>query len=254
MRKENLSPEGSGHISSKEEVHKKRERFASEILQPLQKSVGSMRTKAAELLERQAIESAVARIVAVTKHDEAETAREGARLDDLTGILRRNAFVQQAEKYLATEMSVNAAVLFFDLDDFKARNDGFGHDVGDETIVEFVRSLKARFESRKQACIIGRWGGEEFVVLIPGVKAKEVQKFFPNFGFSFMSKIKQGKKFKTTVSVGVVVLPYKADLKKAIPLADHAMYVQKSRGKNGVLVFSPEIETSYQELEAAQTK
>jgi diguanylate cyclase (GGDEF)-like protein len=93
------------------------------------------------------------------------------RVDPLTGLHDRDFFQRQMERLLrdATESNNDFAVLFVDLDDFKAVNDRFGHLVGDRVLREAARRLAACVGPEN--CVV-RYGGDEFVVLIEGAESR----------------------------------------------------------------------------------
>jgi diguanylate cyclase (GGDEF)-like protein/PAS domain S-box-containing protein len=85
--------------------------------------------------------------------------------DPLTGLLNRSAFVTALQRELASVAPDNQAWLFFcDLDGFKAVNDGLGHDAGDAVLMHTARQLRRQ---AGQGAIVGRFGGDEFCVLVP---------------------------------------------------------------------------------------
>ncbi len=90
---------------------------------------------------------------------------ESVRLDSLTGCLSRAALLDEADKalQLAQRYQRSSALVFFDLNNFKAVNDNFGHDIGDRCLVAFAEQIKTRMRVTDEH---GRYGGDEFVALL----------------------------------------------------------------------------------------
>lgn len=85
--------------------------------------------------------------------------------DPLTGLLNRRGLERQADLRLHTPQCLSYGVIIADIDHFKAINDAYGHPVGDQVLVEFARILSS---ASKDHAIVGRVGGEEFVLLVSG--------------------------------------------------------------------------------------
>lgn len=95
-----------------------------------------------------------------------------ARTDALTGLANRRAFDEAAEREVQRAQRYNTplALIMTDLDHFKAVNDRYGHHVGDQVLQHFARILSA---SVRNIDLVGRWGGEEFAILMPGTDLEE---------------------------------------------------------------------------------
>jgi diguanylate cyclase (GGDEF)-like protein len=126
------------------------------------------------------------------------------------------------------------SVLFLDLDRFKRLNDTYGHLVGDEALREFSTVVKSTL---RHIDVLGRWGGEEFVVLLP--EATEQDAFLA--GERVRSLVAghiyrlRGDGLYLTCSVGVATYPIDGhDRSSLVNMADHAMYVAKKLGRNQV--------------------
>lgn len=98
----------------------------------------------------------------VTAEREAERYKEVSRIDPLTGILNRRGFEENVAKQLAK--GITGLVLMIDADHFKEVNDGYGHPIGDEILERIGLSLKTNTQLDRD--IVGRWGGEEFIVFL----------------------------------------------------------------------------------------
>jgi diguanylate cyclase (GGDEF)-like protein/PAS domain S-box-containing protein len=101
--------------------------------------------------------------------------RESVRLDSLTGCLNRAALLDEADKALQLEQRYrrSSALVFFDLNNFKAVNDNFGHHVGDRCLIAFAEQIKARLRTTDE---LGRYGGDEFVALLRETDADQARK------------------------------------------------------------------------------
>ncbi|WP_260294976.1 GGDEF domain-containing protein [Sedimenticola hydrogenitrophicus] len=172
------------------------------------------------------------------------TIRSLAMTDSLTGVINRHAFMEQAEKEhaLARRHMMPLALLMIDIDYFKRINDEFGHPVGDDVLVDVVRILGSRL--RKQDTL-GRYGGEEFCILLPGtdeVGAMVVAETLR--GAVAEAPLAVGyKEVFATVSIGVTVCPSSCDscdqeFDKLLADADAALYQAKNEGRNRVVSLS----------------
>lgn len=169
---------------------------------------------------------------------EAELARL-AVTDLLTGVLNRRGFLDQAHAVIARARRGNepVAVAMLDIDRFKTINDGFGHDAGDEVLkgfaAEAVRGLRA-------GDILGRFGGEEFVVLLPGVGAADAVPTIERLRNGIRTAVLHpaGGAAAVTVSAGIASLPGKRpadiELMESLTKADAALYEAKEAGRDRV--------------------
>ncbi len=172
----------------------------------------------------------------------AERTRELAhqyRHDVLTGLPNRLLFGEHLNRELRIAGSQNAhvAVLFIDLDRFKRINDTWGHQVGDN----FLRQISERLSSGlRTGEMIGRIGGDEFIVLIPGLRTREAA---AARGQALLSTLQapiriEDKNVFATMSIGIATYPDDALQPDAlIAAADAAMYNAKAAGKNQLQLF-----------------
>jgi diguanylate cyclase (GGDEF)-like protein len=154
-----------------------------------------------------------------------------ATRDDLTGLLNRKAFLDLAAEHIAdTAVSKPAGVLILaDLDHFKAVNDTYGHAAGDAVLQAFAAACQATVRSTDLA---GRYGGEEFVLLIPGASAERAERIANEVSRRLAQASKAGLQMPT-VSYGVATYhPGAAGLDALIASADAALYTAKSLGRN----------------------
>ena len=160
--------------------------------------------------------------------------REMALFDKLTKLPNRAYFYTEldAEIRHAKRNKEKLAVLFIDLDGFKSINDTYGHDIGDELLIQVARRLKS---SIRKVDVVGRIGGDEFTVLVTDVKesvdAEQVaQKIVNSISKDFLIK---KHIVKIGASIGISIFSYDAeDVDTIMKHADTAMYVAKNGGKN----------------------
>jgi len=165
-----------------------------------------------------------------TAHDELAAL---AVTDPLTGLPNHRALVTALEQELERAQRYHhpCAVLFVDLDHFKALNDGYGHAAGDAALRELgvvVRSCLRNID------IIGRWGGEEFLALLPETNEEAALKTAERIRSAIAAHIfSAGGGMHLTSSLGVAVYPNHAlDRSALVAAADLAMYVAKKLGRN----------------------
>ena len=128
---------------------------------------------------------------------------------------------------MESKKDAKGALLILDMDDFKRINDRFGHLKGDETLQFFTEILQNTF---RKGDLIGRLGGDEFLVFVKQVTDKEVMDKRMN---QLFGKFRQIKKEAFTCSVGIsFVQGEQFDYRDALGKADKAMYNSKKKGKN----------------------
>lgn len=164
--------------------------------------------------------------------------RELTITDDLTGLYnaRHLSRVLEMEIRRAQRYEEEFAVIFIDLDKFKEVNDRFGHLVGSRVLKETGHLIGEAL--RKDIDSAFRYGGDEFVVVLPKtdakgaeVVAKRIQRVIKTR--AFMSD--EGERFHLTASLGIATYPKDASSKEEIiKLADEAMYVVKRKGRDGI--------------------
>jgi diguanylate cyclase (GGDEF)-like protein len=114
--------------------------------------------------------------------------RDGADHDPLTGLLNRRGFLARlgAEIDRVTTADAALAVLFIDLDNFKGINDRFGHVAGDRLLRRVAGALD---DSLGRGVVLGRWGGDEFVVAVPGASAEHIATLSASLGDALVSQL-----------------------------------------------------------------
>ncbi|VWM01868.1 sensor domain-containing diguanylate cyclase [Burkholderia lata] len=172
------------------------------------------------------------------KHIEAELHRM-ATTDHLTQLSNRHAFMRQSEAALRAVRTTGqtAAVLMLDLDHFKALNDRWGHPVGDRALRHFARLLLA--ETGPDG-IVGRVGGEEFAIVLPGADLDRALAFAQRVQQRAMQArlTHEDQPVTLTVSIGIDAMRA-SDFGAYQPLsrADKALYLAKERGRNRIEVY-----------------
>jgi diguanylate cyclase (GGDEF)-like protein len=159
--------------------------------------------------------------------------------DGLTRLLTHTAFLEQARAVLAharRDPTRALAWVMIDVDHFKAINDKYGHPVGDRVLSGLAALLRRRL---RQPDTIGRYGGEEFAVLIEGLGEPEAVRLVSRLLDEFAAMehhAADGAAFRATFSAGVAVLsPGVMDLERWRQAADDALYGAKAAGRNRVL-------------------
>jgi len=158
--------------------------------------------------------------------------------DELTGIFNRRHFFEMAEKKFARAQKNNhpLSALIVDLDHFKQFNDRYGHVVGDQVLREAARLMCT---AMRESDIIGRYGGEEFSIILPDTTVKAAI-FVAERLISQVSDVPietEAGRLTIQLSIGVGVMSQETPtLHSLIVRADQAMYLAKNAGRNCVAV------------------
>lgn len=167
-----------------------------------------------------------------------------ANYDVLTGLVNRRFFFESVKHALsrAKRNKSGGAVLYFDLDGFKAVNDNFGHEAGDQVLKETALRLA---QSVRENDILGRLGGDEFALLIEDTNQPIdnscliADKIIQRIGESYEY---EGQSLHIGVSIGIAIFDHdhKVNVKTVVSNADHAMYQAKLAGKGVYRIHNPE--------------
>jgi len=162
-----------------------------------------------------------------------------ATRDELTGAYNRRGFFSAALQFahISQRTGSTAGIIMIDIDHFKAINDRFGHSAGDLALIDTVKFL---IGSLRKSDIIGRYGGEEFIVMLPkiskGATAKVAEKL------RNIVEVNSRDKIPLTISLGFVETVFgmnvQEDFNRFIHMADTALYKAKTSGRNKVIEFA----------------
>ncbi|AXJ09531.1 GGDEF domain-containing protein [Arthrobacter sp. PM3] len=158
--------------------------------------------------------------------------RDRATVDGLTGLLNRAAFLDLAENELRQlrRSGTAASIVLADLDHFKAINDQFGHAAGDSALQAFARACTGTVRSTD---LVGRYGGEEFILLLPGVTPERAQEIAADISLRLQQSEAEGIPRLPTVSYGIASTGAGAGgLDAAVASADAALYQAKTLGRD----------------------
>jgi len=167
-------------------------------------------------------------------HSTNEQLLKMATTDQLTGLCNRYKIneILSNEKNRNSRFGTYFSIILIDIDDFKMVNDNYGHLVGDSVLVEFAKILSS---DSRVTDIVGRWGGEEFIIILPQTKKLDAAIVAENLkekisSHSFSTAEKQSASF------GIAECTSDEDIKSIIKKADNALYEAKKTGKNRVCI------------------
>jgi diguanylate cyclase (GGDEF)-like protein/PAS domain S-box-containing protein len=214
-----------------EELYGVIELFGGEPRQPDAALMGAMHTIGSQIGQFMARKAAEQNLRFFASHD------------PLTGLSNRTMFNDRLHQSLAqaARFERSLALLFIDLDGFKDVNDTHGHTVGDMLLAELASRLRATL---REGDVIGRMGGDEFVVLIEefgeaGQVAEVAKKLLDTVERPFTL---QGRECRVTASLGISIYPDDGkDADTLIKNADMAMYLVKQQGKSSYRFYSPQM-------------
>jgi diguanylate cyclase (GGDEF)-like protein len=172
-----------------------------------------------------------------------ERQRRDALQDSLTGCANRRAFAQhfQKEAERSRRLKLGIGLLFADLDRFKDLNDRHGHVVGDLILERAARRIEGAL---RETDLLFRWGGEEFVVLMPHIQASEVgaiaERVREALDRAPLIALPGGEEVAITASLGgAATASFPCDAAELLRRADEACYEAKRLGRNQVVVTTP---------------
>lgn len=152
--------------------------------------------------------------------------------DGMTGVYNH--------QYIAATLEKNRipyALVILDLDNFKEINDSYGHQTGDYVLKELVKTIKKRI---RKTDILGRYGGDEFVLILYNCRREEVEKIAHGIKDAVEEPIynRNGDKIKVTTSMGIYISLEEEDGEDVLNKADRALYLAKNKGKNKIVIFN----------------
>lgn len=156
-----------------------------------------------------------------------------ATTDELTGVYNRRPVIAQLSEW-AQRGRGNYAIALIDLDHFKTINDEFGHDCGDTIIQAVANTLRNHF---RDSDMVSRWGGDEFLVLIPGVRHADLVPILERLrrSVNLIEKRCNEHVHTVTVSIGAAMGAIGQTPDECIAAADHALYRAKEEGRDKVV-------------------
>ena len=168
-----------------------------------------------------------------------------ATTDSLTSLLNRRAFTEMVDRYLERAEEAarpsSGALLAIDVDHFKAINDNFGHDMGDEALKLIADTISAAV---RETDLVGRMGGEEFCVFLPGQPPERIRIVAERIRSAINEAVffARGRRHCLSVSVGGVVFEHGTTFSDLYRGADERLYYAKRMGRNRVelCTFGPE--------------
>lgn len=163
---------------------------------------------------------------------------EQSHQDSLTHVLNHGYFIELLQDYLAHPSTSKkpASLIMLDVDYFKPFNDTYGHQAGDQALIKITECIR---QSVRNTDFIGRWGGEEFVILLPGSNGREAyraaDRILKALSCSTVPIRDNALLALPTASMGIAVYPSEAkNMNELILLADRRLYQAKSRGRNQI--------------------
>jgi len=162
-----------------------------------------------------------------------ESLRHLVRSDELTGTYNRRGIKQkvQLELHRVARDNRELSLVLCDVDLFKQVNDRYGHDVGDAALKHIARLLQ---ETVRVTDVVGRWGGEEFLILLPETRLSE--------GYQLIERVREkiantvlevnGVELKLSISCGICSTRFFSRFEDLIKAADVSLYAAKSQGRN----------------------
>lgn len=154
--------------------------------------------------------------------------------DKLTGLFNRNRFDELYSKEIkrAKRYENNLSIILFDIDDFKNVNDNYGHQIGDEVLIEISKIL---LNNVREPDICVRWGGEEFLILLPQTNLEGAKAVAEKIRVTIIEKPLTEKNLPISASFGVCQKDENDDDFSLISKSDKLLYLAKKSGKNIVI-------------------
>ena len=190
-----------------------------------------------QLLMEQIAQQAALSIQNAHHHQEVT---QQAKLDSLTGVSNHNHFIERLyeEAEIALETQTPLSLIMLDIDYFKLYNDTYGHIVGDQVLRLTVQAIQSHI---KKTDVVGRWGGEEFGVILPNANIEQAN-MVANRIRQTLAELPlfdvEGQTIpKPTISQGIGNLPeHTTDVDDLVIIADRALYQAKDKGRDQVAV------------------
>lgn len=176
-----------------------------------------------------------------------------AKFDDITGLLRRDAFYEAAERQGFSSNAKPEAMIFIDLDGFKPINDSFGHDVGDQLLAEIADRIRLLVGEQS---LLARFSGDEFLVYLPNFPADKAETLAQNV-LSAIAKPSHSTGFNVylTASIGILINTLQGRSPQLLTqLADVAMSYAKQAGGNTFRFYQQVMSEDYRHTMALRNR
>lgn len=161
------------------------------------------------------------------------TISKRAHFDHLTGAYNRVAWLERLSQEIAIQQrndKLALSILMFDVDDFKLVNDKFGHPAGDKVLVEVSDLISSRL---RKSDVLGRWGGEEFVILLTNTNLAQASQLAEELRAQLESRTQDS--IAVTASFGITQFKAGDSIEALLQRVDGLLYHAKARGKNCVV-------------------
>ncbi|MES0808607.1 GGDEF domain-containing protein [Roseibium sp. SCPC15] len=174
---------------------------------------------------------------------------ELTRYDHLTGVLNRESVSKFLDEHFANETeNGNLGILFVDVDHFKQVNDQFGHACGDKLLKHVADILRS--STRNESDIVGRFGGDEFVIMFPNTTPGELRRLYRHVMEAANEPCRrENTDYVPSLSVGAYVTSGADTRQSALHRADLAVYAAKRQGRNRVVEYSEDLESLFSQKE-----
>lgn len=181
-------------------------------------------------------------IFAYRTHLQRKELRELATIDPLTGASNRHHLSDELacamQHYRQTQQE--AGLMLLDLDHFKSVNDLYGHQTGDQILMQLVPLLRQMVRQQDQ---IYRYGGEEFVILVQGIQLADLHQLAEKIRHGIWQQLTLPDEKTITTSIGIACTSQARDWPHWLQLADQALYQAKHQGRNKVMLADDTVTT-----------
>jgi diguanylate cyclase (GGDEF)-like protein len=154
--------------------------------------------------------------------------------DPLTGAFSRNSATEILDLHFTNAQRANApfALAFLDLDHFKRINDEFGHEAGDRALVAMTENVSRHM---RHGDVLARWGGEEFLLIMPGATLEQAQVALERLRKSGFGERPEGGRVTASIGVAERRTDRPSNWKELVDAADQRMYIAKQGGRDRVV-------------------
>ena len=158
-----------------------------------------------------------------------------SRIDPLTNVMNRRSIANQLEQ-LHQQRKALYSVVLLDLDHFKHINDNYGHDMGDQVLIQVAECLAQHVREQD---MIGRFGGEEFILLLPNTTTEQAQHVAERcrIALTELNFVYEQQPFSISASFGISSSQNASEPQQLIRQADQALYAVKTAGRNQVQIY-----------------